>query len=149
MRKFLFIMQCFYVVFTAFWREKFYFCRFLSLSTHVLSVFAAKSTSSAVLFLPNVNRTEDEASFALSPIADKTCDGSTVPEEHAEPLEAAIPAKSRLYKRASPFTPSNEKSALSGNLFSLSPFNFTPLMPDRTSSTKRSRKAKILADRSF
>ena len=45
------------------------------------------------------------ASVRLSPIAVSTCEGSTAPLEHAEPLETQKPLRSRAITIASPSIP--------------------------------------------
>src|SRR5260370_9355204 len=72
------------------------------------------STSSSVLSLPSVRRRLPCANSTGRCIASSTCDGSTEPEVHAEPVEAAIPSRSRLSRIDSPSTPSKTKLALLG-----------------------------------
>src|SRR5947209_19054600 len=73
------------------------------------------SISSSVFALPSVRRRLPCASSTGMPIAISTCDGSTEPDVHAEPVEAAIPSRSRLSRIDSPSTPSKQKLALFGN----------------------------------
>jgi hypothetical protein len=59
-----------------------------------LSLATVKSTSSLVLYFENENLTE--GLFGLAPIAVSTCEPMSVPELHALPPDAEIPAISRL-----------------------------------------------------
>src|SRR5205085_10265579 len=77
--------------------------------------FSTVSTSVLVFALPSVRRRLPCASSTGMPIAISTCDGSTEPEVHAEPVDAAIPSKSRLSRIDSPSTPSKQKLALLGS----------------------------------
>ena len=56
------------------------------------------------------------------PIASKTWLGSSDPDVHAEPEDAAIPLASNNKSNDSPSIPSKQKFTLPGNLFSLAPF---------------------------
>jgi hypothetical protein len=47
------------------------------------------SACSTVFPGPSENRTLDRASSGVSPIASSTCEGSTAPLEHADPLDTA------------------------------------------------------------
>jgi len=67
--------------------------------------FTIFSISVSLVERPNVNRTPPAARSGGSPIALRTWEGSIEPDEQAEPLEAAIPARSRLISAAAPSTP--------------------------------------------
>ena len=78
-----------------------------------------------MLSSPKVILNELYATSCGSPIATNTCDGLFEPVVHAEPLEAHIPYWSKFNNNASPSIFWNEKFVFPGNLFVLSPFNFT------------------------
>src|SRR5690348_3176489 len=59
------------------------------------------STSSSLLSFPNEKRSAATPSSRGTPMAVRTCEGSTAPVEHADPDEQAIPARSKCIKRAS------------------------------------------------
>ncbi len=61
-----------------------------------------RSTSSTVLQRPKVNSSEPCASSCSRPHEMSVCDGSSVLELHAEPVEAAMPAL-----RSQPGRPAN------------------------------------------
>src|SRR5256712_11720442 len=65
------------------------------------STATVASTSSSVFSLPNENRSAATPRSRGTPIAVRTCDGSTAPVEQAEPEEQAIPARSRCIRSAS------------------------------------------------
>jgi len=62
-----------------------YYICIRSVNMLVTSCFTAKSTSSPVVYLPKLIRTEHSASAWESPMASNTCDGASVPEVQAEP----------------------------------------------------------------
>src|SRR5687768_9713068 len=68
--------------------------RLLSLSTIPGSTAITRSTSASVLAAPRLNRIEFCVRCAGKPIAFSTCDGSSVPDEQAEPVDTATPARS-------------------------------------------------------
>ena len=55
---------------------------------------------------PSEKRMLERARSAVSPIASSTCEGSTAPLEHAEPLDTAKPRRSSAITSASPSIPS-------------------------------------------
>src|ERR687895_429774 len=57
-------------------------------------IAATRSISSSVLLAPRLKRIEFCVRCSGKPIAFSTCDGSSVPEEHAEPVDTATPARS-------------------------------------------------------
>jgi hypothetical protein len=61
-----------------------------------------------------VKRTALLAKSDVKPMAVKTGDGSMLPDEHAEPDDAQIPARSNIMRREAPFWPGKEKLALFG-----------------------------------
>src|SRR5579875_89837 len=98
------------------------------------------STSSSVLSLPRVRRRLPCASSTGNPMASSTCDGSTKPEVQAEPVEAAMPSRSRLSRIDSPSTPSKTKLALFGKRSVGCPVNRLPGIV-KTPAIRRSRSA--------
>ena len=54
-----------------------------------LIISIAFSTSFIVVFFPRLNRIAASESSLLKPIALSTCEGSVIPEEHAEPEETS------------------------------------------------------------
>ena len=75
----------------------------------------AREISSSVVAYPVVRRRLPSDSSMLSPIASSTCDGSSEPDAHAEPLDAATPARSRASNTSSPLRPANVQLAKFGN----------------------------------
>src|SRR5882762_2205865 len=61
--------------------------------------------SAAVVWRPRLKRRLARASSGGKPMAVRTWDGSTAPEEQAAPVETARPFKSSEMRRASPSTP--------------------------------------------
>ena len=96
-----------------------------------------------MLCFPNENLIEPCASSSGSPSDNKTCEGSNEPDEHAEPDETAIPARSRLKSIDSPSINLKEKSAFAGNLFSLGPLSLTKGTSARTLSINLSLKEEL------
>lgn len=73
-----------------------------SLST-IFGRFSKRYSASVFLLQrPRVMRKEPWAISWDKPIANKTCDGSKLLEVHAEPVEAAIPIKSKFKRIDSP-----------------------------------------------
>src|SRR5258708_3557125 len=68
----------------------------------------AEEISDSVAWRPRLKRMLARASEAGRPIAVRTCEGSTAPEEHAAPVEQASPLRSRAMTRASPSMPGNK-----------------------------------------
>src|SRR5215831_11150030 len=64
------------------------------------SISSTAATSSVVFSRPSENRTRELARFFSTPIALMTCDGSSDPAEHAEPLEAQTPSISSPASKA-------------------------------------------------
>src|SRR5207245_5732495 len=75
--------------------------RALTFSTLFGRAAMSASTSSSVFSLPNENRSAATPRSRGTPIAVRTCDGSTAPVEQAEPDEQAMPARSRCIRSAS------------------------------------------------
>ena len=65
----------------------------------------------------SVNRMELPASWSDSPIDVSTWEGSSEPDEQAEPLDAQIPFWSNSISSVSPLIPGNDRFALLGSLF--------------------------------
>ena len=80
--------------------------------------------SSFVFSIPKVILNAPCANLYGKPIEVSTCDGSIVPEVHAEPLEAHIPFISNLYNNSSPSIPSKDILLFPGSLLILSPLIF-------------------------
>src|SRR5687768_14379359 len=68
--------------------------RLRSFSTTPGKTPATRSTSASVFAAPRLNRIEFCVRCTGRPIALSTCDGSSVPDEQAEPVDTAIPARS-------------------------------------------------------
>ena len=84
--------------------------RSLSSSWRIAQKFArshppARSISSAVVCLPNENRTAELARSIGNPIASKTCDATTEPTMQADPLDAQTPSKSSAISSVSESNP--------------------------------------------
>src|SRR3990172_2053084 len=76
------------------------------------SMSSTYSISSRVLSLPTASRGLPRASSSGTPIAVSTCDGSSDPDVQAEPLEAAMPARSSAMRIASPSMNSKQHEKL-------------------------------------
>ena len=80
------------------------------------------SISSAVVGRPRLKRRLLRASSGERPIAISTCDGSTAPDEHAAPVEQAIPCRSSAITSASPPAAGNEMFEVLDTRCARSPF---------------------------
>src|SRR5713226_6827734 len=85
-----------------------------SWATAAGTTFKAKSMSAGVVCRPRLKRRLARASSGARPMAVRTCDGSTAPEEQAAPVEHARPFKSRAMRRASPSTPGKTRFVVFG-----------------------------------
>src|SRR5207237_7613566 len=65
--------------------------RLLSFSTIPGSTAITRSISGSVFAAPRLKRIEFWARCALNPIAFNPCDGSSVPDEPADPVDTAMP----------------------------------------------------------
>ena len=63
---------------------------------------------------PRLIRTAPLASSGPAPMASKTCEGCTLPEEQAEPEETATPARSKPITAVSAFSPGTVNSVVFG-----------------------------------
>ena len=77
-------------------------------------ISAAWTISASVVVRPREKRTPLEARVSARPIAFRTWEGSSEPEEQAEPLEAATPLRSRFISRVVPSAPGTETFTLLG-----------------------------------
>ena len=75
----------------------------------------AKSMSSLEVDQPRLSRTAPWASPLSNPMAARTCDGWTLPEEHAEPEDTAIPPRSKPITAVSAFKPGTVNRVVFGN----------------------------------
>src|SRR5260370_1430191 len=62
------------------------------------SAAITRSTSASVLDAPRLKRIEFWVRWTGNPMALSTCDGSSVPEEHADPVDTAMPCRSSAIK---------------------------------------------------
>ena len=112
------------------------------------TVFSSSSTvyftSSIVFSLPNVKRILPCASSAGTPIASTVLDASRLPELHALPLDAQMPARSRVNKMLSPSIYLNVKCALPARRFSPPLYLISGIL-SLTSFTNSSRSAAMYA----
>src|SRR5699024_11785397 len=85
---------------------------------------AASCTFSVVLAMPKLKRIELVVrGFSLPNIDVNTCEGSTDPAVQALPLDAAIPAKSKLVSSASTFVPGKLILKIEATVDSCSPLS--------------------------
>ncbi len=82
-----------------------------------------------------------------SPIARSTCDGSSVPDEHAEPVDTAMPSRSSAMRRLSASTRSKLMLVVFGMRASARPLTAVPDIPIRIPASRRSRSAETRASR--
>src|SRR5262245_16578253 len=94
------------------------------------------SMSSRVVYRERLKRIDEKACSTGSPRARSTCEGSIEPEAHAEPVEQATPAKSRLITRLSESTPSKRKFEVLQILEVRLPLSVTPGIRRETSCSK-------------
>src|SRR5580765_1671664 len=99
--------------------------------THCVIRRAASSTSAALKSGLKLNRIAECNTSPDFPIAVNTGDGSSEPLEHAEPVEQATPARSRLINSASALQPGNEILSVCGNPASSGPLRMTGLACSR------------------
>src|SRR5262249_1251855 len=83
--------------------------------TSFLQAIRTVSISVSVVFRPMLNRTATAASAGAIPMALSTWEAATLPEEHAEPDEAAIPARSRAIRAVSAFRPGTANRVVLGS----------------------------------
>src|SRR5439155_618765 len=102
------------------------------------------SMSSGVFSLPNENRSAATPRSRGTPIAVRTCDGSTAPVEQAEPEEQAIPARSRGIRRASLSVPGIDTLVTCG---ARRPFAALITASGTTASSRRSSSSRRAATR--
>ena len=104
---------------------------------------STRSTSASVLNRPREKRTDPCAKLNGTPMARSTCDGSNVPEVHADPDEAQIPAWSSMSRIASPSTFLKLTFAVPGSLSAASPlrraFGISSSFASRRSRRPRTR----------
>jgi hypothetical protein len=80
--------------------------------------------SSAVVHLPSENRTAERALSIGKPIASKTCDATTEPTMHADPLEAQTPSRSSAISNISESSPSRPTFNVFASRGEFAPFCF-------------------------
>src|SRR5436190_24085882 len=68
--------------------------RLLSFSTSGGNTSSTRSTSASVLAVPKLNRIDPSVRGWGRPIALRTCEGSSEPDEQADPDDTAMPARS-------------------------------------------------------
>src|SRR5699024_11975130 len=92
--------------------------------TNLTTLLAASYTFSVVLAMPKLKRIELVVrGFSLPNIDVNTCEGSTDPAVQALPLDAAIPAKSKLVSSASTFVPGKLILKIEATVDSCSPLS--------------------------
>src|SRR5207237_10543485 len=69
-----------------------------------------RSTSDSVVLQPRLRRMAPRASAGATPIVASTCDGWTLPDEHAAPEETATPSRSKAITAVSAFMPGRPTS---------------------------------------
>src|SRR5690606_30457985 len=78
-------------------------------------------TWDSVVECPKLARSAPRASPASTPIAARTCDGCTLPEEQAAPDDTATPSKSKAITAVSAFMPGTAKRVVFGSLSAADP----------------------------
>src|SRR5580693_6068737 len=74
-----------------------------------------RSTSASVDAQPRLRRMAPRANSGRTPIAASTCDGDTLPDEHAEPELTATPARSSAIISVAASTPGTAKQTVLGS----------------------------------
>src|SRR5215468_143704 len=80
-----------------------------------LQAIRKPSISVSVVFRPRLSRTAPAASAGGTPMALSTWEAATLPEEQAEPEDAAIPARSRPIRAVSALTPGTANKVVLGS----------------------------------
>src|SRR5437899_2820133 len=118
--------------------------RALTFSTIFGRAAMTVSMSSSVFSLPNENRSAATPRSRGTPIAVRTCDGSTAPVEQAEPDEQAIPARARCIRSASLSVPGIDTLVTCG---ARRPFAALITASGTTASSRRSSSSRRAATR--
>src|SRR5437667_2597162 len=116
--------------------------RALTFSTIFGRAAMSASTSCSVFSLPNENRSAATPRSRGTPIAVRTCDGSTAPVEQAEPDEQAMPARSRCIRSASLSVPGIDTLVTCG---ARRPFAALITASGTTASSRRSSSSRRAA----
>src|SRR5688572_885357 len=115
--------------------------RLRSFSTTPGSTAITRSISVSVLTAPRLNRSEFCVRCGGKPIAFSTWQGSSVPEEHAEPVDTATPSRSSAINSDSASVRSKLMFVVLGTRGERTPFNAVPATLRRMPSSRRSRSA--------
>src|SRR5262249_38618177 len=102
-----------------------------------------RSTSLSVVVGPRLTRTAPCPSSAGTPMAARTCEGATLPDEQAAPEDTATPARSKAITAVSAFMPGAENSVVLGSRSAASPKTTTAGVACRRPASSRSRRARI------
>src|SRR5580765_5826978 len=100
-----------------------------SFSTSLGSTSTTRSTSSGVENIPRLKRREFCVRWEGRPIAFSTCDGSSVPDEHADPVETATPSRSSAMRSDSASVRSKLMFVVLGTRGERTPFSAVPVTP--------------------
>src|SRR5438874_5823434 len=73
------------------------------------------STSASVVVQPRLTRTAPRRCVGETPIAARTCDGCTLPEEQAAPEDTATPSRSKAITAVSALIPASANSEVFGS----------------------------------
>ena len=100
---------------------------------------ATISTSARVEFRPSEKRTSELASAGFKPSAETTCEGVSEPAEHAEPLDAQMPSRSKPASNVMLSVFSTTKESVLVRREAQEPTKCTPGVESRVTS-RRSRR---------
>src|SRR5712671_5601179 len=103
------------------------------------------STSFSVVVAPRLTRTAPRARSAPAPMAARTCEGATFPDEQAAPEDTATPSRSKAITAVSAFMPGKARSVVFGRRSTFSA-NITIVgVAERRPASSRSRSCRIRA----
>ena len=97
--------------------------------------------SASVFAAPRLKRIDPSVRAWGRPIAFRTCDGSSVPDEHADPDDTAMPARSSPISSDSASTRSMLMLVVFGTRGDAAPLRSVPETLDSTPASSRSRSA--------
>src|SRR6476646_1716034 len=111
--------------------------------TTLFQAVNSASRSASVVVQPRLTRTAPRESEGSTPIAASTCDACTLPDEHAEPEETAIPLRSKAIIAVSAFRPGTANNVVLGRSGTPAPKTTAWGVAALRSDSSRSRRAAI------
>ena len=90
-------------------------------SASIFQVSRKRSTSASVVLQPRLTRTAPRESAGSTPMAAKTLEACTLPDEQADPEDTAIPLRSKAIIAVSALTPGTANKVVLGRRGALAP----------------------------